>query len=430
MQLEFSQFGQKFTARSGILELMDDLGRAMTDEPDMLMLGGGNPAAVPAMQAIWRGRMAELLADQGAFDAMLANYDPPVGNPSFRRSLAGFLRQHCGWDVGPENVAIVNGGQTAFFFLFNALAGSMKDGGRRQILLPITPEYIVYADQGVEGDLVVACRPIIRELNAHTFKYAVDFSAVETALARHRIAAIAVSRPTNPSGNVLTVAEVDRLTALARQHGIPLVLDNAYGAPFPGVIFGDPAPVHWQPDGSHIFTLSLSKLGLPGTRTAAVVASPQIVEAVAALTAIVGLANGNVGQRLVQPLLDNGRLAELSGTVLRPFYAEKSSLAQAWLREFLGDGLPWAIHASEGAFFHWLWLKDLPITSGELYQRLKRRKVIVVPGHYFFFGTEDAAGGGRHRDECLRLNFSGPAEVVREGFRRIADEVRDVYAGR
>ena len=48
MTLDFSRMGRKLTARSVILELMDDLGRAMTELPDMLMLGGGNPAAVPA----------------------------------------------------------------------------------------------------------------------------------------------------------------------------------------------------------------------------------------------------------------------------------------------------------------------------------------------------------------------------------------------
>ncbi len=71
----------------------------------------------------------------------------------------------------------------------------------------------------------------------------------------------------------------------------------------------------------------------------------------AALTVIVGLANGNVGQRLMQALLDSGRIEALSAEVLRPFYAEKSAQAQAWMREFLGDDVPWAIHASEGAFF-------------------------------------------------------------------------------
>lgn len=43
---------------------------------------------------------------------------------------------------------------------------------------------------------------------------------------------ICVSWPTNPTGNVITDEELLKLDALANQHGIPLVIDNAYGVPF------------------------------------------------------------------------------------------------------------------------------------------------------------------------------------------------------
>ena len=121
MTIEFSLIGRKLTARSGILELMDDLGRAMTERPDMLMLGGGNPAAVPAIQSLWRCRMQDLLSDGSSFDRMLGNYDPPQGNPRFIGALADLLKRTFAWDVRLENIAIANGGQSAFFFLFNLL---------------------------------------------------------------------------------------------------------------------------------------------------------------------------------------------------------------------------------------------------------------------------------------------------------------------
>ena len=161
MTLEFSVTGRKLTARSGILELMDDLGRAMTEQPDMLMLGGGNPAAVPAIQALWRSRMKNLIDEGSSFDRMLGNYDPPQGNPKFIRALATLLKQSFQWDVGPENIAVTNGGQSAFFFLFNLLAGKLEDNQIRKILLPLTPEYIGYADQGIEAEMFVACQPEI-----------------------------------------------------------------------------------------------------------------------------------------------------------------------------------------------------------------------------------------------------------------------------
>jgi valine--pyruvate aminotransferase len=216
---------------------------------------------------------------------------------------------------------------------------------------------------------------------------------------------------------VLTDDEVLRLSNLAEAHGVPLILDNAYGAPFPGVMFV-PAEPFWAPH--VILTLSLSKLGLPGTRTAIVIAPEAIATAISSMTAIVGLANVNVGQQLVLPWVESGRILEFGPAILRPFYEEKSRAAAQWTREiFDAAGVDWALHASEGAFFHWLWLRGLSIPTRELYERLKSRKVLVVPGEYFFFGLDE---DWPHSRECLRLNFSQPADVVREGLVIIADE--------
>lgn len=417
---EFSLAGQKMAGRSGILELMDDLGRAMTVDPHMRMLGGGNPAAVPAFQELVRERMRELLADGDAFERLMVNYDPPPGNPRFLRALAALLQRELGWDIGPQNLAVTGGGQSAFFYLFNLLAGRFAGGRAKKILLPLAPEYIGYADQGLEPNLFVACRPGIEwppGRGGNVFKYKIDFAAVEQALARGDIGAIAASRPSNPSGNVLTDAEVARLSALAAAHGIPLMLDNAYGTPFPGVMFV-PAKPFWAPH--TILVLGLSKLGLPNTRTAIVIAPEPVAKAVSSLTAVVGLANGTLGQQIVLPWIESGKILELGPQMLRPFYAAKSAAAAGWAREFFNAaGVDWALHANEGTFFHWLWLKNLRLTARELYERLKARKVLTVPGEYFFFGLEDA---WPHQHECLRLNFSREAETVREGYQIIAEE--------
>lgn len=417
---EFSQLGRKLTGHSGILELMDDLGRAMTIDPHMRMLGGGNPAAVPEMQALVRRRMGDLLAEGDTFERMLSNYEPPRGNPRFIRALAELLRREFGWDIGPQNIAITCGGQSACFYLFNLLAGQFENGRRRKILLPLAPEYIGYCDQGVEEDLFVSCRPHIEwpaGRASHLFKYRIDFAAVEDALKRADVGAIAVSRPTNPTGNVLSDDEVGLLSALAERHGIPLLLDNAYGAPFPNVMFV-PVKPFWSPH--VVLTMSLSKLGLPGTRTGIVIAPEPIAAAISSLTAIVGLANNTIGQQLVLPWIEDGSILQLGPKILRPFYEARSRSAMEWAREaFASVGVEWAMHASEGAFFHWLWLPGLRITTRELYERLKAREVLTVPGEYFFYGLESE---WPHQHECLRINFSQPAQTVREGLQIIAEE--------
>ena len=132
-----------------------------------------------------------------------------------------------------------------------------------------------------------------------------------------------MTRPTNPSGNVLGDDEVERLAAIARQRQIPLIVDNAYGLPFPGAIFTD-ARLAW--DAGIIHSFSLSKLGLPGVRTGIVVAEPEIVRRIATMTAIVGLANTNMGQAIVRPLLESGELVRMSREVICPFYRASRSM--------------------------------------------------------------------------------------------------------
>ena len=420
MNHEFSIFGRQLAGGSGIEELMEDLGNALASGgPDICMLGGGQPAHIPEVNALWRRRMEEIFAEPGAMERVLANYDPPRGNPKFIAALAALFRREFGWQLGPENVAITAGGQTAFFFLFNLLAGEMPDGRRKKILLPLVPEYIGYANQGAGGDLFRAVPPKIEKTGPHEFKYRVDFDALEVT---DDIAAICVSRPTNPTGNVLTDEEIARLSDLAKSHGIPLIIDNAYGAPFPNIIFTDAKPV-W--DEHIILTLSLSKIGLPGTRTGIVVAHPKIAAAMASMSAVIGLANPNIGQAIALPLVESGEILKLANETVRPFYIGKSRQAREFVAESFGDSFDYYVHRSEGALFLWLWFPGLPITSRELYERLKKRGVLIISGHYFFFGHDDETW--HHRHECLRMTFSMDERTVRRGIQAIGEEVRRAH---
>lgn len=413
----FSTLGQRLAGPCGIQELMDDLGAALSENPGMRMLGGGQPAAIPQVQALWRERLRALAADEPALDRMLLNYDPPAGNPAFREAFAAFLRRECGWDVGRENLVVLPSSQNAFFLLFNLLAGDTPQG-RRRILFPLVPDYIGYANQALAEGQFTARKPVIETRGAHEFQYRVDFDRLHLT---PDIAAMCLSCPTNPTGNVLSREEFGRLRDLARQHGIPLLIDNAYGHPFPDVIHTDFRP-RWEP--GMIFSISLSKLGLPGVRTSVIVADPAIARALSNMNAVVSLANGNLGQALLTPLLGDDTLLRLGREVIRPFYRERSEFAKGVLAAALGDRVPWSLHAQEGAFFLWLWLKDLPVTAAELYQRLKARNVLVIPGHYFAFGLDEP---WRHPHECLRLTFSQPQAVVQEGLEILADEVRRLW---
>jgi len=418
--MQLSKFGQKFTAKSGILQLMDDLGASLASDRNFLMLGGGNPAHIPAVQAHFRRRVEALLAADGELERAIGNYSPPQGDAEFTAALADLLRREYGWNVHAGNIALTNGSQTSFFILFNLLAGEFADGRRKKILLPLAPEYIGYADVGLSDDFFVSRKPEIEFLDDHTFKYHVDFHGLEIG---EEIGAICVSRPTNPTGNVLTDDEIARLSALARTHDIPLIIDNAYGTPFPQIIFTDAKPV-W--DEHIIVCMSLSKLGLPSSRTGIIIAAEEVIAAVTAVNAITCLSPGGLGAALALDMVRTGEILTISRELIQPYYRRKAEQAVDQLWEEL-DGVDFFIHKPEGAIFLWLWFRGLPITSQELYERLKARDVLVIPGHHFFPGLKE---DWKHRYECLRVSYAQADDVVQEGLRRIARTVKEIYAGR
>ncbi|MFK8018592.1 MAG: valine--pyruvate transaminase [Pseudomonadales bacterium] len=416
--MQLSAFGKKFSSNSGIVSLMDDLGVALNENPDAIFMGGGNPARIPAVEAVFRDRLQTIINDDAQCHSLLGVYQSPQGDLSFRKEMAAFLKRQFGWPVTEANISVSNGSQSAFFIIFNMLAGMSTEGSNRQIHLPLAPEYLGYGDSGISEQLFSASKPSIELLDNHLFKYHVDFDNLNLT---DSTAALCVSRPTNPTGNVLTDAEIARLDRLAQEQSIPLIIDGAYGLPFPNILFEDAEP-HWNEN--TILMLSLSKLGLPAARTGIVVASEEFSRAFSNATTISSLACGSLGPVLVRELLKDDVLKKLSDETIRPYYKQRATQAVSWVRELLDDALPYHIHKPEGAFFLWLWFDKLPISSDQLYQRLKQRGVLVVPGEPFFIGLDD---DWSHSKQCIRVSYSQEESKVRRGFEIIAEEVALAY---
>ncbi|MCH7507027.1 MAG: valine--pyruvate transaminase [Proteobacteria bacterium] len=420
--MEFSKFGKRFTRHTGASELMDDMGAAMDGSGSMigpmLMLGGGNPARIPAVEQIFKDQLAAVIDQPDEFSRMVGNYSRPAGEGRFRRALARLLHNQYGWDLSENNIALTSGSQNAFFILFNLLAGDMeRTGTHKQILLPMAPEYIGYCDVGVSENMFHASRPTIEYLDHRLFKYHVDFDAIDVS---ENIGAVCVSRPTNPTGNVLTDDEINKLLGLAEASDVPLIIDNAYGTPFPHIIFTEVKPL-WNEN--IILCMSLSKIGLPGIRTGIVIAREEIISAVSSMNAVMHLSVSSVGAVLLHKLVASGEIINISHNIITPFYRSRVEHALVCVRsEF--EGIEYRIHVPEGALFLWLWFPDLPITSAELYSRLKRRGVLVLSGHHFFPGLKE---DWRHKNECLRMTYSQDPETVAAGIRIIAEEVRRAF---
>ncbi|OAJ94582.1 valine--pyruvate transaminase [Vibrio bivalvicida] len=413
--MQFSKFGEKFNQYSGITQLMDDLNDGLRT-PGAIMLGGGNPAAIPAMLDYFRLTSEELL-ESGELVAAMANYDGPQGKDAFVKALAKLLKDTYGWNITEKNISLTNGSQSGFFYLFNLLAGKQPDGSHKKILLPLAPEYIGYGDAGIDEDIFVSYHPEIEMLDNGLFKYHVDFEQLKVD---DSVAAICASRPTNPTGNVLTDEEIHKLDKLARENNIPLIIDNAYGLPFPNIIFEDVEPF-WNEN--TILCMSLSKLGLPGVRCGIVIASEEITQAMTNMNGIISLAPGSLGPAIANHIIGKGDLLKLSSEVIKPFYKQKSQRAVELLQTAITDSR-FRIHKPEGAIFLWLWFDELPITTMELYQRLKARGVLIVPGEYFFIGQED---DWEHAHQCLRMNYVQDDEMMQKGIAIIAEEVEQAY---
>ncbi len=419
--MQYSKFSEQFKSDSGILRLMQDLGEAVNQNTAMQMLGGGNPAAIPAVQQAFRVEMEKMLAAGRAFEDMIGNYDSPQGNHAFIDALATLLSQRFGWRVQPDNIAVTNGSQASFGILFNLFAGQFSPREFRKILFPMTPEYIGYADVGLgDQSIFTANKPLIERLDERTFKYRVDFARLNIT---DEIGAVCLSRPTNPSGNVVTDDEIGKLHQLTRAADVPLIIDGAYGLPFPGIVFTPATPL-W--DENIILCLSLSKLGLPGARTGIIVANPEVISQITRSNAIFTLSPGRFGPSLATRLLQNQQLLSLCAETIAPYYRARSRQAIALVHDLMAD-LPVRIHSSEGAIFLWLWLPELPISSETLYQRLKRRGVLVIAGQHFFPGLNQP---WQHRHECLRVTYASEPSQLRRGVEIIATEARRAYSQR
>lgn len=419
MPHRMSVFGEKFAGESGISLLMKDLGAALAGG-DQIMMGGGNPGYVPEIEAALMARLKALGEDVSLFRRAVGIYDAPRGEAQFIEALADYLSQTYGWPVTPENICLTNGSQTAFFMLFNLLAGPARDGVHRHILLPVTPEYIGYTDAGVHAGTFVARRPRIELIGEQSFKYRLDFEALNLS---EETGAVCLSRPTNPTGNVITDAELAELARLTAEKDIPLLIDGAYGLPFPGLVFGEAKPFYSE---NTVLCLSLSKVGLPAIRTGIVIGPEWIVNALVEMNGIMSLAPGSMGAVLVEPMLRDGSLVALCRERVQPFYRMRAQEAEARLKTAL-EVTPCRLHVPEGAMFLWLWMKDCPVSAQNLYERLKQRGVLVVPGHHFFPGLEQ--DDWQHKQECLRITYSQNPEDVARGLDIIAEEVRRAYSG-
>ncbi|WP_017445075.1 valine--pyruvate transaminase [Gayadomonas joobiniege] len=415
MRKVYSNLGQQLCQSSGIVDLMQDLGDALNENPDILFLGGGNPADIPEFKAKMHSYLSNVLQSPEKLHKLLGVYQSPQGDLAVRRQLAVYFKQ-LGWPVSEDNLALANGSQSIFFALINMLAGQC-DEQKRQLLFPMAPEYLGYADQALGDEYFTAVTPKIELIGEHEFKYHIDFDKLVIS---NNIAALCISSPANPSGNLVSHQELARLDALAEAHQIPLIIDCAYGSPFPGIVY-EPQKLPWLKNAVYVF--SLSKLGLPACRTGIILGNTKLIKDFVQATTVMNLATASTGMVLLNELLEHQALDIVCQQIVQPYYRKKRDFIIALIKaEF--SHLDYRIHLAQGAFFIWLWLPKLKITSSELYQILKQQGVLVMDGAPFFFAIKDDYA---HKQQCLRLSYCQEESVIQSAIRIIKNTVEKYY---
>jgi len=409
MEKSLSNFGKKLGTSTGIGELMDDLGEALVDKSRIkAMLGGGQPSEIPAMTERFYHHLNKIISSPEDLHRVLGQYDPAEGETKFRTSFAKMMNALYGFTIQAENVGISSGGQSACFHLLNALVGNGE-----QVLIPLLPDYMGYRDQLVSGAKFQGI-PGIPVRKGNRFKYSLDRDKIQSA--PETVKVMVLSRPTNPSGNVISDEDISFLSSECKHRGIPLIIDHAYGAPFPNAVYVKTTP-KWYPH--HIHLYSLSKLGLPSTRTSIIVADSPIISLMRKMTAVTSLANPGLGQALIRPMIKDLSLPKVCQEEVTPFYQAKRDHAVALIDKLLEGKADYSLHAPEGAFFLWLWLPG--IDTKKLATSLKEKGVLVISGHWFFYGQQNTKIP--HQSECLRLTYSMPQEEVETGLKTLTAEI-------
>ncbi|TGM83871.1 valine--pyruvate transaminase [Leptospira levettii] len=408
----YSLWADRLRKNQGIRSLMEDLGQA-TGDPNEILLGGGNPAPLPEAEAIFEETFGKLAKDP-ILRSLLGDYQSPIGNDSFRELAAEYLSPLLQSKLKKENIAFFNGSQNAYSFLLNLHSGPMADGSFKKILLPVVPEYIGYADQSIAENVFLAKPPNVVSTGKNRFRYELNQSTFDLT----GVGVLAISRPTNPTGNVLPLEQLEWMEKSTTKHNIPILIDLAYGNPFPSLI-GKESPIQYKE--GRTLSLSFSKIGLPGVRFGIVVSDEETINTLSSFAAVSNLAVGNLGVYMMQILFQENVLPKLSENILRPFYEAKAKLALNLFTEaFEKMGVAYEIHDPMGGFFLWIRFPSLSISNHELYHLCKDKRLFIVSGLYFFPGLNTDFS---HTKECIRLTYCRKEEELARGAQILAEIV-------
>ena len=213
---------------------------------------------------------------------------------------------------------------------------------------------------------------------------------------------IAVCNPDNPTGYILTEAEMDAIVAAARRVGAWLLADEVYAGA--ERLTDDVTPSFWGRYDRVLVMGSLSKAyGLPGLRIGWVVGPPDVVDEIWARHEYTTIGATMLANKLAAIALSpqvRPRLIQRARDYIRLGFP----ILEGWLESHEGIFTLVPPQAAAIAFARY----HLHVNSTELVKRLIHEKsVFIAPGDHFGL------------DHFLRISFGLPPDYLRAGLDRI-----------
>ncbi len=231
--------------------------------------------------------------------------------------------------------------------------------------------------------------------------------AYERAVAGSHRAAHLLCNPQNPTGTVHSADELQAVAALARRHGVRVLVDEIHA---PLVLPGTRhVPYLSVPGTEDAFALISATKGwnLPGIKAGLAMAGEGAAAELARMPADVVDGASHLGVISHVAALRDG------GPWLDALLAELDT-NHGRLRELLAARLPEVTaHRPEATFLAWLDCRALALGDDPAAHFLEHGRVAVVPGPTF------GSGGAGH----VRLNVATSPEILDEAVRRMASAV-------
>ena len=372
------------------------------------------PFAIEKLLSDWEQTVDFNLAESGVHPVLLRELlemagegadpllDTPLNYPEVNGDLALRERIAALYDgATPDQVLVTIGASEANYILAQTL---LEPGDELAVM---RPTYMQVEGAARNGGVMV------REFGLDESKgWALDIASLDAAITE-KTKVIAVVNPNNPSGKILTEAEMDAIVTAANRVGAWLIADEVYGGAERER--NDQTPSFFGRYDKVIAVNGLSKAyGLPGLRLGWAVAPPEITEALWRRHEFVTISASMLGNRLGKIALRPDVRPQLISRTRR-LIRDGFATLQEMLAVRPGVFSVVAPMASALSFVRY----DLPLGSTELAHRLRAKKsTLVVPG--------DCFGVDHH----LRISSALPDDYLREGLGRMNDLVGDILANR